>query len=81
MANNDSTVFNKNMIIIVMIIMMMMMMTMIIIAMINNDNNNNNNNNDKFSDFRISPLFLAVLQCLDTFLASLVTIGCHGYEI
>ena len=80
MANNDSTVFNKNMIIIIMIIMMMMMMTMIIIAMINN-NNNNNNNNDKFSDFRISPLFLAVLQCLDTFLASLVTIGCHGYEI
>ena len=31
--------------------------------------------------YRISPLFLAVLQCLDTFLASLVTIGCHGYEI
>ena len=56
----------------------MMMMTMIIIAMINN------NNNDKFSTYRISPLFLAVncvLQCLDTFLASLVTIGCHGYDI
>ena len=58
----------------IIMMMMMMMMTMIIIAMINN-------NNDKFSGFRISPLLLAVLQCLDTFLASLVTIGCHGYEI
>ena len=52
MANNDSTVFNKNMIIIIMTIMMMMM-TMIIIAMINN-----NNNNDKFSDLEnLTPLF------------------------
>ena len=75
MANNDSTVFNKNMIIITIMTIVMMMMTMIIIAMINN------NNNDKFSTYRISPLFLAVLQCLDTFWASLVTIGCHGYDI
>ena len=53
MANNDSTVFNKNMIIIIMTIMMMMM-TMIIIAMINN----NNNDNDKFSDLQnLTPLF------------------------
>ena len=75
MANNDSTVFNKNMIIIIIMTIMMMMMTMIIIArsiimiMINS------------LTYRISPLFLAVLQCLDTFWASLVTIGCHGYEI
>ena len=49
MANNDSTVFNKNMTIIIMTIMMMMM-TMIIIAMINN------NNNDKFLK-NLTPLF------------------------
>ena len=55
--------------------MMMMMTTMIIIDIININNN-------KLSDFyRTSPLFLAILWCLDTFLASLVTIGCHGYEI
>ena len=58
MANNDSTVFNKNVIriiIIIVMMMMMMMMTMIIIDMINNNNN-------KFSDvYRTSPLFLAVL--------------------
>ena len=57
MANNDRTVFNKNMIIIIIIIIiimtiMMMMMTMIIIAMINN------NDNDKFSDLQnLTPLF------------------------
>ena len=78
MANNDWTVFNKNMMIImiviimIIIIMMMMTMTMLIIDLINNNNDINN----KLPDFyRSSPLFLAVSLIFRHFF------GCHGYEI
>ena len=59
MADNDSTVFNKNMmmmmIIIIVIIIMMRMMTMVIIDIIKNNN--------KLSDFyRTSPLFSGSLM-------------------
>ena len=67
MANNHSTVFDKNMmiimiVIIIIIIIIMMMMTMTMTMTIIDIINNNDDISNKFCDFyRSSTLFLAVL--------------------